>query len=93
LFFGAYSTIAGFPRTGNAQVTLDVYAHIMPRVADDAAAQIDRFLRNIAPGETVVNHPDDNSEAAPVGRPTYLVEGGAPKGIRTPDLRLERAAS
>ena len=43
--------------------------------------------------KTVVNQPDDSSEAAPDGRPPYLVEGGAPKGIRTPDLRLERAAS
>jgi integrase len=81
----------------HAQVTLDVYAHVMPGVADDAAAQLDRFLRNVAPDETVVktvvNQPDDNGEAAPEGRPPYLVEGGAPKGIRTPDLRLERAAS
>ena len=81
----------------HAQVTLDVYAHVMPGVADDAAAQLDRFLRNVAPSETVVKTvvklPDDSSEAAPEGRPAYLVEGGAPKGIRTPDLRLERAAS
>jgi hypothetical protein len=77
----------------HAQVTLDVYAHVMPDVADDAAAQLDRFLRNVAPSETVVKQPDGSSEAAPEGRPSYLVEGGAPKGIRTPDLRLERAAS
>jgi predicted ATPase len=33
----------------------------------------------------------DSAQAAPEGRPANLVEGGAPKGIRTPDLRLERA--
>src|SRR6185369_11826812 len=35
--------------------------------------------------------PGESGEAAPEGRPPYLVEDGAPKGIRTPDLRLERA--
>jgi len=32
------------------------------------------------------------SGVAPESPPLYLV-AGAPKGIRTPDLRLERAAS
>ena len=31
----------------HAQVTLDVYAHVMPGVADDAAARLDRFLRGV----------------------------------------------
>jgi len=52
----------------------------MPEVADDAAAQLDRFRRDVAPTDNVVQRPADSSEAAPRGRPANLVEGGAPKG-------------
>ena len=49
----------------HAQVTLDVYAHVMPGVADDAAAQLDRFLRNVAPDDTLLKMTDQAATSGP----------------------------
>jgi len=75
----------------HAQVTLDVYAHVMPGVVDDAAARLDRFLQTVTPGETVVKRHWGSKKTALDERSSE--NPGTPKGIRTPDLRLERAAS
>jgi hypothetical protein len=55
-------------------MTLDVYAHVRPDVADDAAQLLDRFHRNIAPSESVVARPGGGKKAAPEERPANLVE-------------------
>ncbi len=83
-------------RLGHASIsmTLDIYSHVLPGLQEAAALRFEEGLQTTSPETRGLQNVCKNEEKVDFKGFPKLADGdGSAWGIRTPDLRLERAVS